>query len=57
MLLWQANCIFKNNNMEKHLCWGKMGAGWELDITVNYSYYAGLAQILSLVIALAEGQP
>lgn len=34
-----------------------MRAGWELGIAVNYSYYADLAQILSLVIALIKEQP
>lgn len=30
-----------------HFCWGKLGAGLELGIAVNYSYYADLAQIES----------
>lgn len=56
MLLHQAKSISKYNT-EKHFCWEKMGAVWELDFAVNYSSYADLAQILSLVIALTKEQP
>lgn len=55
MLLHQAK-VFLKNNTEKHFCWGKMGAGWELGSAV-YCYYADLTQILSLVIALTKEQP
>lgn len=39
---------------EKHFYWRKMVAGWKLGITANYSYYADLTQILSVVIVLTK---